>query len=40
MVNKTFRKRLFLYLIGMTAHSVGGVRGLFVIYTSLILRQT
>ena len=40
MANKTFHKRLFLCLIGMATHSVGGVRGLLVIYTSLILRQT
>ena len=30
MANKTFRKRLFLCLIGMTTHSVGGVRGCFL----------
>lgn len=29
MANKTFRERLFLYLIGLTTHSVGGVRGCF-----------
>lgn len=39
MANKTFRKRLFLCLIGMATHSVGGVRGFWFIYTSLILHQ-
>ena len=32
MANKTFRERLFLCLIGLTTHSVGGVRGLFYLY--------
>lgn len=34
MANKTFRERLFLYLIGMATHSVGGVRGfwLFILF--------
>lgn len=32
MANKTFRERLFLYLIGMATHSVGGVRGFCLFY--------
>lgn len=32
MANKTFHKRLFLYLIGMATHSVGGVRGFCLFY--------
>lgn len=38
MANKTFRKRLFLCLIGMTTHSVGGVRGFFW-FINLRVRQ-
>ena len=39
MANKTFRKRLFLCLIGMTTHSVGGVRGCFCLFINLRDRQ-
>ena len=37
MANKTFRERLFLYLIGMATHSVGGVRGFW--FVNLHLRN-
>lgn len=38
MANKTFHKRLFLCLIGMATHSVGGVRG-FCLFVNLHLRN-
>lgn len=37
MANKIFRERLFLYLIGMATHSVGGVRG-FGLFIILIIQ--
>lgn len=37
MANKTFRKRLFLCLIGMATHSVGGVRGCFFVNLEIFL---
>ena len=41
MANKTFRERLFLCLIGMATHSVGGVRGFFglLIFVSVNIKH-